>query len=91
MEVDPTTLARWERGEWEPAGKFVERGRLHLKRAPLRKSERCVTYPFFLPRAGWHGFLLSMNDFIAVESSTTSWCCDQFPALDFTLKTMLVA
>ena len=25
MEVDPTTLARWERGEKEPWGKFVDR------------------------------------------------------------------
>jgi DNA-binding transcriptional regulator YiaG len=42
IEIDPTTLARWERGEKQPWGQLVERVKLFLERGPARKPERDV-------------------------------------------------
>lgn len=40
MGVDPTTLARWERGEKEPWGKFVERVNRFLAAVPRKSSTK---------------------------------------------------
>jgi hypothetical protein len=37
MEVDRITLARWERGEKEPWGRFVEQVKRFLERQPIQK------------------------------------------------------
>jgi transcriptional regulator with XRE-family HTH domain len=42
MQVDPTTLARWEHGEKEPWGKIVDRVRTFLTARSSPRSERDV-------------------------------------------------
>jgi hypothetical protein len=42
MQVDPTTLARWEHGEKEPWGKIVDRVRTFLTAPSSPRSERDV-------------------------------------------------
>jgi DNA-binding transcriptional regulator YiaG len=42
MEVDPSTLARWERGERKPSGKLLDRMKRFLESQKAKKPERDV-------------------------------------------------
>ena len=41
LSVDPTTLARWERGERQPGGKFLKRAQPVLEASCVRSHETC--------------------------------------------------